>query len=169
MAGMRDCWLADVAPPLFAAWHEQGSASAIAEAAGRVVRELTGGPEPSVISDERILRATAYIRAHLNGQLTLEDIAAAAYLSPSRFRHHFVEETGMALRPYILWRRCVRVWELMTAGESLSSAAHQVGFTDAAHLTRTSRRMFGFPRLRCTLPARSGIAPPTGSARLELR
>ena len=137
--------LARVAPPLFAAWHEQRSASAIAEAAGRVVRELTGGLEPSVISDERILRATAYIRAHLNERLTLKDIAAAAYLSPSRFRHLFVEETGMAPRPYILWRRFLRVWELMTAGESLSSAAHRAGFADAAHLTRTSRRMFGFP------------------------
>ncbi len=51
----------------------------------------------------------------------------------------------MALRPYILWRRFLRVWELMTAGESLSSAAHRAGFADAAHLTRTSRRMFGFP------------------------
>jgi AraC-like DNA-binding protein len=28
-------------------------------------------------------------------------------------------------------------------GESLSSAAHTAGFADSAHLTRTSRRMFG--------------------------
>ena len=51
----------------------------------------------------------------------------------------------MALRPYILWRRFLRVWELMTARESLSAAAHAAGFADAAHLTRTCRRMFGFP------------------------
>ena len=31
------------------------------------------------------------------------------------------------------------------AGASLSTAAHRAGFADAAHLTRTSRRMFGFP------------------------
>jgi AraC family transcriptional regulator len=31
------------------------------------------------------------------------------------------------------------------AGDSLSTAAHRAGFADAAHLTRTSRRMFGFP------------------------
>ena len=51
----------------------------------------------------------------------------------------------MALRPYILWRRFLRVWELMTARESLSAAAHAAGFADAAHLSRTCRRMFGFP------------------------
>jgi AraC-like DNA-binding protein len=72
-------------------------------------------------------------------------VAAEAFLSPSRFRHLFVEQTGMALRPYILWRRFIRVWELVTAGASLSTAAHGAGFADAAHLTRTSRRMFGFP------------------------
>jgi len=51
----------------------------------------------------------------------------------------------MALRPYILWRRFLRVCELLAGGESLSTAAHRAGFADAAHLTRTSRRMFGFP------------------------
>jgi AraC family transcriptional regulator len=149
--------LADVGPPLFAAWQQQRSAEAIVHAAGLVVRALTGGVEPSVVSDERILRATAYIRAHIGERLTLKDIAAAAYLSPSRFRHLFVAETGMALRPYILWRRFLRVWELLMEGESLSSAAHRAGFADAAHLTRTSRRMFGFPPSAMPLSGPLGI------------
>lgn len=51
----------------------------------------------------------------------------------------------MALRPYVLWRRFLRVWEIVMAGGSLSAAAHSAGFADAAHLSRTSRRMFGFP------------------------
>jgi AraC-like DNA-binding protein len=101
--------------------------------------------ELSVASDPRILRAVAYINSHLDRALTLDEVAAEAYLSPSRFRHLFVEETGMALRPYMLWRRFVLVWELLAKGESLSAAAHRAGFADAAHLTRTSRRMFGFP------------------------
>ena len=97
------------------------------------------------MSDERILRAAAHIRAHLDAALTLDDVAEVACLSPSRFRHLFVEQTGMALRPYILWRRMLRAWELLTAGGSLSAAAHAAGFADAAHLSRTSRAMFGFP------------------------
>jgi AraC family transcriptional regulator len=137
--------VAAAAPALFAAWQEQHTASAVGNAAREVVRALTGGVEPSVVSDERILRATSYIKSHLDARLTLDDVAAQAYLSPSRFRHLFVEQTGMALRPYILWRRILRVWELLMAGESLSTAAHEAGFADAAHLTRTSRRMFGFP------------------------
>jgi AraC-like DNA-binding protein len=50
----------------------------------------------------------------------------------------------MALRPYILWRRLIRVWELLAEGMPLSAASHAAGFADAAHLSRTNRRMFGF-------------------------
>ena len=111
----------------------------------RVIQRLTGGVQPSAVSDERILRAIQYMRAHLDTPLTLTDVAAVACLSPGRFRHLFVEETGMALRPYILWRRFLHVWELLMEGASLSTAAHRAGFADAAHLSRTSKRMFGFP------------------------
>ena len=134
-----------IAPALFSTWREERSRPALIEAAKRVVHQLTGGVEPSVVSDERILRAIAYINSHLDGPLTLEEVAAEGFLSPSRFRHLFVEETGMALRPYILWRRFLHVWDLIMTGSSLSAAAHAAGFADAAHLTRTSRRMFGFP------------------------
>ena len=145
ITALPDERLTTVAPAFFSAWQNERTASAVAEAAREVVRALTGGVEPSVVSDERILRATSYIRSHLDERLTLDDVAAQAYLSPSRFRHLFVEQTGMALRPYILWRRMLRVWELLMAGESLTTSAHEAGFADAAHLTRTSKRMFGFP------------------------
>ena len=161
IAAIPDDVLADVAPALFSAWRAQRSARAVADAARRVVQLLTGGVEPSVVSDERILRAVSYIKSHLDAPLTLEEVAAEAYLSPSRFRHLFVEQTGMGLRPYILWRRFLRVWELLMAGESLSTAAHEAGFADSSHLTRTSRRVFGFPPSAMRM---AGPLPPTEDA-----
>jgi AraC family transcriptional regulator len=180
IAAIPDDVLAEVAPPLFAAWQEERSAAAVERAARRVIRVLTGGYpsktgglEPLVVSDERILRAVAHIKAHLDGPLTLDDVADVACLSPSRFRHLFVEQTGMALRPYILWRRFLRVWELLMAGESLSSAAHAAGFADAAHLTRTSRSTFGFPpsamQMAGPLPAEAPHAAGAGGAALDAR
>ncbi len=118
---------------------------AIVAAARRLVQALTRDSEPSVISDERILRAVAYINANLEKSITLEQVAAVAHLSPSRFRHLFAEQTGTGLRPYILWRRFVSVWEHTMRGASLSEAAHAAGFADSAHLTRTCRRMMGIP------------------------
>jgi AraC family transcriptional regulator len=124
---------------------QAGDRAALATACVGVIRALTGEVAPRVESDERILRAIAYINANLDGKLTLQEVAGQAFLSPSRFRHLFVEQTGLQLRPYILWRRFLKVWELVVAGESMSGAAHAAGFADAAHLSRTSKKMFGFP------------------------
>lgn len=113
--------------------------------ARRIVQTLTQHSEPSVTSDERILRAVKYVNDHLAAPLTLKQVAGVAHLSPSRFRHLFIEQTGMGLRQYVLWRRFVSVWEHRMKGVSLSTAAHEAGFADSAHLARTSRRMFGIP------------------------
>ena len=145
IAAVPERELAEVGPAVFTAWRDERSVAAVERAARRVVRTLAGGVEPSVVVDDRILRAVAHIRAHLDATLTLEAVAGVACLSPGRFRHLFVEQTGMALRPYILWRRFIRAWELLMTGASLSAAAHAAGFADAAHLSRTSRSMFGFP------------------------
>jgi AraC family transcriptional regulator len=154
--------IADVGSTLFATWKTVRTAVAVEAAARAVITTLTDGVEPSVVSDERILRATSYIRSHLSTSLTLDDVAEVACLSPSRFRHLFVEQTGMALRPYVLWRRFLRVWELLMDGETLSTAAHSAGFADAAHLTRTCRRMFGFPpsALQIDGPLRRTVVTP---------
>jgi AraC-like DNA-binding protein len=106
---------------------------------------LTGGEEPAEVTDARIIRAVAYVNANLKRTITLDDVAREVYLSPSRFRHLFIEQTGMGLRPYVLWRRFLHAWELLARGESVSAAAHGAGFADSAHFARTSRLTFGFP------------------------
>ena len=169
IAALPDHTLTEARDTLFSAWNGERSERAVVDAARQAVRVLTHGVEPSVVSDERIVRAISYVRSHLDAPLRLDDVAGAAFLSPSRFRHLFVEQTGMALRPYILWRRFLRVWELLMKGESLSAAAHAAGFADAAHLTRTSRRMFGIPpsALRIAGPLSAGATAPRESRGLR--
>lgn len=161
IASVGDDSLASLIPSLFSCWLAQPSASAVVQVVWAILRSLTRGVQPSVITDARIERAVAHINANLSETLTLDDVAKEAYLSPSRFRHLFVEQAGMGLRPYILWRRFLKVWELLMAGESLSMAAHEAGFADAAHLTRTSRRMFGLApsaiQIASSLPARERV------------
>jgi AraC-like DNA-binding protein len=132
------------AQQLFATWqiHHDGDETVIA--AKEVLQTVTGNTPATVVSDERVLRAIAYINRNLSAPLSLDSIAKEAFLSPTRFRHLFVEQTGTALRPYVLWRRFLRSWSLVRDGAALSEAAHEAGFADAAHLTRTSQRMFGF-------------------------
>ncbi len=132
-------------PALFDGWLANPDSRVVSNAVWRIIRALTGGVESSVITDPRVERAIAYVNAHLDSSVALEEIAREANLSPSRLRHLFVEQTGMGIRAYILWRRFMKVWQLLMDGHSLSSAAHAAGFADSAHLTRTSRRMFGLP------------------------
>ena len=70
-------------------------------------------------------------------------MAADAALSPSRFAHAFRDQTGMAVRPYLRWLRLARALQAASHGQSLTDAAHEAGFADAAHFTRTMRRHFG--------------------------
>jgi AraC-like DNA-binding protein len=96
---------------------------------------------PSI--DPRISRAIGYLRSRLGGPVALGEAAAVAHLSPSRFRHLFVEQTGMSLRTYLLWARVEAAVGAAMGGLSWTEAAHDCGFTDSAHLSRTCRRMFG--------------------------
>jgi AraC-like DNA-binding protein len=123
----------------------------------RLVQVLAAGVEPAQMTDERIIRATDFINSHLDRALTLDEVAGVACLSPSRFRHLFAEQVGMGLRPYILWRRFILVWDLLMKGGTLSAAAHAAGFADSAHLSRTSVKAFGFAPSGITLTS----APPS--------
>lgn len=86
------------------------------------------GPPP----DPRIARALELIRERLGETLALPTVAAAVHLSPDRFRHLFVEETGVGFRPFLLWLRLERALGEYIAGVTLTEAAHAGGFADSA-------------------------------------
>ena len=93
--------------------------------------------------DPRIERAIAWVRGGLAGNITLADAAAQAHLSPSRFRHLFVAQTGVPFRAYVLWARVESAMGAGMGGQSWTAAAQDAGFADSAHFSRTCRRMFG--------------------------
>lgn len=134
----------DAAQRLAQAWRVERSYDAVKAICVELVQQIsqTSDREPS---DPRVLAAIEYLRQRVDQPVTLAEVAKAANLSAERFRHLFVEETGMPLRTYVLWRRLLHVWTLLTNGETLSGAAHAAGFADSAHLSRTARTMFGLP------------------------
>lgn len=93
----------------------------------------------------RVRRALKYLRQNLGrvDDVSLRSLAAISGLSPSRFMHVFTESIGVPLRPYILWLRLQQASCELMDGSTATEAAHSAGFSDAAHLTRTFRRMLG--------------------------
>lgn len=136
--------VASAAQRLDHAWRVERSREAVHAVCAKLVQDISQ-TAPRKPSDPRVLAAVEYIRQRADQAVSLQEVARVAKLSPDRFRHLFVEETGMPLRTYVLWRRLVHVWTLLSAGQSLSSAAHAAGFADSAHLSRTARTMFGLP------------------------
>ncbi|MBD8066090.1 helix-turn-helix domain-containing protein [Devosia sp. PTR5] len=113
-------------------------------AAKRCFTLLIDGASFATPTDPRIERAVAEIHRRINEPLTLGEIAGIVNLSEGRFRHLFVSETGLHFRAYVLWARLNKALQLGFAGSSWTEAAHAANFSDAAHLTRTCQRMFGF-------------------------
>lgn len=114
------------------------------DAAAKVVAGLCGATtEPDRKLDPRLASALEYIRTNVRDPIALRDVAAVVALSESRFRHLFVAATGSSFRAYLLWLRINLAIEAAMAGASWTQAAHEAGFADSAHLTRTHKRVFG--------------------------
>jgi len=129
---------------LAAAYRKRASDAVLIASARATVATLYGAvPERTKLPDARIARAVELIRGRLGDAIPLGAMAAAVHLSPDRFRHLFIKETGVGFRAYLLWQRLECSLIAYVAGESLTEAAHTGGFADSAHFSRTFRRMFG--------------------------
>lgn len=129
--------------PLHSAYSARAGDDVLVAIARHAIAVLAGPlPSPSSV-DPRIDRVIAWVRQRLDAPLSLKDAASVAHLSPSRFRHLFVAQTGVSFRAYVLWARVETAVGAAMGGQSWTAAAQQAGFADSAHLSRTCRRMFG--------------------------
>ena len=129
--------------PLRAEYAADAGNDRLLAASRRAIELLAGDPCASSALDPRITRAIEHVRVRIGEPISLTEAAAVAHLSPSRFRHLFAEQTGMAFRPYLLWVRVESAVAAAMGGQSWTEAAQNWGFADSAHLSRTCRRMFG--------------------------
>ncbi len=129
---------------LAGAYERRASDASLIALARAAVATLTGAiPEPTNPMTH-VLRAQLSLSANgLAIRVALSAMATAAHLSPDRFRHLFMEETGVGFRAYVLWRRLEYSLAAYVAGDTLTRAAHTGGFADSAHFSRTFRKMFG--------------------------
>jgi AraC family transcriptional regulator len=98
------------------------------------------------VGRQALQRAIDYIHAHLSADLSLIDIAGAAFLSPYHFSRVFKNSVGLSPHQYVLRARVEAAKDLLIAGQnSLGEIASRVGFSDQSHLTRHFKRRYGVP------------------------
>ena len=124
------------------------------------VHALCTGVPPSRRLDERVTRVLAAIRSSDELRMSIDDAAAMAFLSPSRFAHLFKQQVGLPFRRYMLWRKLTRAMLIIGRERTISAAAHASDFADAAHLTRTFYQMVGLPPSLLMRGEFFEIAPP---------
>jgi AraC-like DNA-binding protein len=114
-----------------------------AQARSSIARLTSLQDRPVRPLDKRVESAIDELRHRLGESVTLGEIADHVHLSAERFRHLFLEATGIRFRPYILWLRIETALASITAGKSITEAAQDGGFADSAHFARTFKRLCG--------------------------
>ena len=83
-----------------------------------------------------------YIMEHLTDSLSLSDLAVAAGYSSFHFHRLFLEAEGITPRNFVEGQRLKRACELLKAGQTVTSAAMDSGFSTYSQFTRVFKRQF---------------------------
>jgi AraC-like DNA-binding protein len=95
---------------------------------------------------QRVTEAIHLLRNDFTRPVRIEQLAAAAAMSPSSFHQHFKTLTSMTPLQYQKHLRLLEARRLMMAGDTnVMRAAHQVGYESASQFSREYARMFGAP------------------------
>jgi AraC-like DNA-binding protein len=113
------------------------------EVCDAILKCLSGDGMGSHLRDSRIDNAITLMRQLPDHKAPIHVVAEEVGLSESRLIHLFKEQVGIPIRRYLLWLRLVAAIEQALEGISLTTAAHNAGFADSAHLSRTFKQMFG--------------------------
>jgi AraC-like DNA-binding protein len=109
---------------------------------GGLVRQVgTAGSRIALVA-----RAVAWIRAHYDEPIRVDDLAAEVGLSVSSLNRHFRAATSMSPLQYQKQLRLQQArLRLLADPADVAGTGHAVGYTSASQFSREYRRLFGAP------------------------
>lgn len=96
--------------------------------------------------DRRLRRSVEFMHDNFHRELSLTEIAEAAYLSEFHFARLFKRITGVTPHTYLAGLRIEQARRLLAATDrSISDVAASVGYQSASHFGKVFRQATGFP------------------------
>lgn len=101
-----------------------------------VIKQYTGG-----LPKYKLRQVVEYINTHLEDNLTLSELAAAACISLTYFASLFKESMGITPHQYVMQCRIEKAKVLLKQGQlTLVEVSLQVGFQNQSHFTRVFKQ-----------------------------
>ena len=161
---MRDPLLSEIGAALQAEMRTNNPGTALyaehltGALAAHLIRRYSLTKPPSAgrrgLSTQQLQRALEFIHDHIESDLSLAQVAAAAYLSPYHFARLFKLAVGVPPHQYIIAQRIQRARRLLASPElSVEEISWRVGFSSQSHFIAQFRRLVGMSpgEYRCAL------------------
>lgn len=104
----------------------------------------TGAVGRQILSKPQARRIVEFVEANLDGELTLEQLAAVAGMSIPHLTTLFRRTMGQSVHAYVMERRVHRARDLLLERKlGIAQVALETGFAHQSHLARWMRRLLG--------------------------
>ncbi len=135
---VRECYSKDFGSHISA----QGVFLQLMVQLNRLARRADGRQEGEQLSP-LVQGAMHYISENLSGELSLEAVAGAMFVSKYHLSHAFSREVGVSVYRYIVLRRLMLARQMLTAGETAAQVCRSCGFTDYTSFYRAFKSEYG--------------------------
>lgn len=110
---------------------------------GQLLDQGAQTEEGAIFADPQMQKVLGYINDHLAEDLSINSLAGAFFLSPSRLMHRFREHAGCTVHQYVLQKRLMLAAAMIEQGESVTHSAQHAGFSDYSAFLRAFRKQYG--------------------------
>lgn len=93
--------------------------------------------------DERLRSVVKLIEKNDQRKMTIGELADHVSLSESRLQHLFKDQVGISIKRYLLWKKMMDGIRIIASNNNFTFSAHEAGFSDSSHMSRTCKEMFG--------------------------